>query len=104
MKYALAKELKDAGFPQHIEKKGRTGFFSEGTKGEDYYVPTLEELVSAIGEDFDLLCFDARGSSDVRFGRGYRREEKWSASSWSRKSGFGNTPTEAVARLWLALN
>jgi hypothetical protein len=54
MDYALVKELKDAGFPQenrdghYEEANGRYGW---GPSKKTVYVPTLEELIEAIGED-----------------------------------------------------
>lgn len=82
MDYNLAKQLKDRGFPQ---MDGR--YLNNG----EVYVPTLEELIEACGTEF---------------GRFIRQEhDSWIASSETNKeTGYGSTPTEAVAKLWLALN
>jgi len=77
MSNELARELQDAGW-------GR---------GKDDYCPpslmcceiTLEELIEACGDDLNIL---------VRGKDGF----------WYAESDQGKTPTEAVARLWLALN
>ena len=85
--YELAKELKDAGFPE-----------SEGQRIHDhtvnpplhYYLPTLEELIEACIDDKFLLIHD---------------EDGWYAEN---KPGMSpsdcKTPLEAVARLWLDIN
>jgi hypothetical protein len=50
----------------------------------------LEELIEAIREDFGSLALNARGN--------------WCAiSKFGDIGAIGSTPTEAVARLWLAL-
>lgn len=113
MNYELAKELKDAGFPQYghnydeggnrcivqgrfIEGNAKDGGTLEGTA----YAPTLSELIEACGEDFKYLS--------------KRDDGKWVGGNHSGKIvhgeytehsyQFGETPSEAVARLWLALN
>ena len=88
MKYELAKELKDGGFPQNPFH--HPGMYSYETKGGEgrAYAPTLEELIEACGESFEM--FD-------RFGKGWR-------AVGANSTAYGATPTEAVARLWLALN
>ena len=105
--YDLAKRLKDAGFPQKgngyvilnplTDKEIEEGFdaFSEvpvETK-EDIYIPTLSELIEALGNDFYQL-------------------EKTPVSNWKAtgtKNGLeyvsyeGLTGIEAVALLYLKL-
>ena len=131
MKYELALKLKNAGFPQVFEPpfnffypdkedngginhcsgqevdggcyglgisrgKIRDWSFENKYNGEDVTVlikvPTLEELIEACGEDFKNL---------------YVFKETWYAC-WSNitttRAGSGETPTEAVAMLWLSLN
>lgn len=90
MTYELAKELKDAGFPQTGKGNfyGGDGSALGGTTIDVVYKPTLSELIEAC-VDFQSLIkrssieFEARGSDDRC---------------------LGLTPEEAVARLWLALN
>lgn len=110
MNYELAKELKDAGFPQWAEEP-RTGAraytnereiveYDDGfwRNGEPVYsIPTLEELIEACG---DIVL--------------WKNGEQWSADFFNGKDKIyideyfdpnnGTTPTEAVARLWLSLN
>ncbi len=91
MDYELAKALKDAGFPQ----------IGRGTRvpppdmivahRDDFaYVPTLEQLIEACGEEF--LSLTQRDNAD------------WSSESVEYRTLNAATPIEAVARLWLALN
>lgn len=113
MKYELAKELKDAGFPQKVYTG--TTFYPYPDSNERVWVedsephfhddiavkkPTLSELIEACGEGFDSLYKD-------------RTDNSWHASivvkvlpKGAHESQYmkGATPEEAVARLWLALN
>lgn len=100
MNYELAKQLKDAGFPQqihddamYVDSDGRSTH--EPTihwlNGEIAYIPTLSELIAACGDDFirlDKCAHDwwATGLVD----------------GWDEFN--GKTPEEAVANLWLSLN
>ena len=110
MDYELAKRLKDAGFnfrkvdPRHIVIESRFGEeLGEDTNvmifgfikavafnKEWFYVPILEELISACGDGF----FQLQNFYDVRV---------WVASMMG-KMGRGKTPSEAVANLWISLN
>jgi hypothetical protein len=96
MLYELAKELKDAGFPQ---KEGK--YATSWEPPDSAYLPTLEELIEACGERFNVLRSVHNHQGNII---------EWVASA---ESGFDRkaeklvvhpTPTEAVARLWLALN
>ena len=98
MNYELVKELKDAG----LEQVGWGHFICEHNQveilcpnkcaEETYcYRPTLSELIDACGEEFNSL---------------YRIEKGWAVAGGGRIFGAvrkGKTPSEAVARLWLAL-
>ena len=112
MDYILAKELKDAGFAQDTElgfgQRSPTGkgdwlYVPTGKPSSDMvYFPTLEELIEACGTAFALLNY----SSGVK---SMRTEETLTWVAGGYKAGLlvdysGSTPTEAVARLWLALN
>lgn len=115
--YELAKELKDAGFPQAFAA-GMNFYYSDNDKAEHHLwlkdalsndniphctkKPTLSELIEACGEEFDALF---SGWEDIH--KGYRDKDKqWRADATNRTgySCAGSTPEEAVARLWLALN
>jgi len=109
MNYELAQELKDAGFPnikdlQH--RQGREFILSDGSvpvyslgnaeNVTDWFIPILEELIEACGKQFDRLI-------------SYHDTGDWEATSEKDSDGYfksasGKTPTEAVARLWLALH
>lgn len=98
MNYELAKELKDAGFLQPDKDNYYPGDYLGGhAENERAYAPTLEELIEACGENNFTLQhpngadFWTAGTSDTWMG------DKTAV-------GQGSTPTEAVARLWLALN
>jgi hypothetical protein len=94
MNYELAKELKDAGFPQ---KSMTIGFPEEYGPG-GVYLPSLEELIEACGDGIVAVQKDGPGKWDAvdEWEEYYPPEVKKGAS--------GSTPTEAAARLWLALN
>jgi len=87
--YELAKSLMDAGFPQ-IGKGRLIGSPNKlvWRSSDRVYAPTLEELIDACGENF--------GSLD-------KQNDGWRASANYDQSCLAETPTEAVARLWLAL-
>jgi hypothetical protein len=86
MNYELAKQLKEAGFPE-----------TDCLCGSDYGDhPSLSELIEACGDNHFELERDWFNGTD-----------KWRALYWFEgnvKSGFGSTPEEAVAKLWIALN
>jgi hypothetical protein len=107
MFYELAKNLKDEGFPQDgsfvywgtaAEFKKSREFAGpchrlEAPAGTTLVTsPTLSELIEACGESFFAL---------IR-----APDNKWKAVARAEVSGgiFGDTPEEAVARLWRALN
>ena len=105
MNYELAKQLKDAGFPQGGQWEkwlcncaiSKTRQYSKvhdwNTEHcppkEAIYVPTLEELIEACGVGTQLHYHSARSTAMSSQVIGMFHER---------------TPTEAVARLWLALN
>lgn len=97
--YELAKRLKDAGFSQ----VGSSGIYPEGNREHNpknlCYVPTLEELIEAVGDEFGGL---------IQFHKDNGTSDKWIAHNYTTLIGYieieGETPSEAVANLWLALN
>jgi len=88
----LAKELKEAGFPQaiHYNSGGVADYLETGANGKTQIVsvPTLEELIETCGTDFHWV---GRVSYAPFLARGQIMQAT------------GYTPIEAVARLWLAL-
>lgn len=109
MTYELAKELKDAGFPQEGEGSVlfdpyclETGKVHD-TSHCEAYVPTLSELIEACGEKFGvLLRRDKEANYDEKI---FPPNWIWGAASkeFYDQHVFAATPEEAVARLWLAL-
>jgi hypothetical protein len=95
MNYELAEELKNAGFPQ-------TDGEYIGSSGKECLIPKLGQLIDACGvERFWQL--ESRNIS----------QGQWNASGYKKTrnrdevtivSGYGSTPEQAVANLWLALN
>jgi len=109
MDYTLAKELKDAGYPQ----KDGTHTFEDGALRAGWsptdnsaYVPSLEELIDACPKDLPRGDTFTLGS-----GKG---GQSWTATYFDFRNNritseevfiqSAATPIEAVARLWLALN
>src|SRR3990167_855749 len=107
MNYKLAKQLKDAGFPQdrdygyvYLEPwQGPIHIYdfccSPETDGKDYvYVPTLSELIEACKDSFMMIRKDPS------------RDKPWCA--YGIKDSYPSindcdTAEEAVANLWLKL-
>ena len=100
MKYKLAKQLKDAGFPQIkvggnywiAQDKPLPQIWGQAPE-ETVLIPTLSELIEACGDDLDSLV---RDMSENKLWIAYRQD--------GDGSGEGKTPGEAVAKLWLKLN
>lgn len=95
----LAKELRDAGFPQKPTGLWlKEGVRKEGIK-EETFIPELKDLIEACGDWF-WLCNEGKEEKEG--------EMRWHATSTLDKEKhlhtFGSTPEIAVARLWLALN
>jgi hypothetical protein len=104
MTYELAKQLKEAGWPQvfeygarfydgsyddHWERIWIDGMLRERADKTCVVKPTLEQLIKACGKHlYELTNLE---------------EEGWEAHSVIVFSQKGNTPDEAVARLWLAI-
>lgn len=108
MNYELAKELKEAGFPQELEGKfinSESDILETIYRDGSVYLPTLSELIEACGDGFWELGKKPLGELDPD----YRKD--WETKGFSGKVGEqrmhetrGSTPEEAVAKLWLALN
>ena len=92
MTYDLALQLKNAGFPFKSYEWAPEfyGLYSYVSKDEETLkVPLLEELIEACGGfKFKLV----------------RGQVGWFAETKGVFSAGSQTPTEAVARLWLALH
>jgi hypothetical protein len=103
MKYELAKQLKDMGFPQNpVGRQGQLNAaqFMENEKIELCYFPTLSELIEACGDGFKNLDRDTTTEELFWLCNNYFEKEGEVSTSMTE----GKTPEEAVANLWLALN
>jgi hypothetical protein len=95
MKYEVAEQLRYAGFPQG----GNGSWIGAPDKivlrsGERVYIPTLEELIAACGADFRDLHYWSTHNPPV-----------WQATGPIHAEPiYEQTPLEAVAKLWLAIN
>ena len=107
MKYKLAKQLKDAGFPQRNERI----LYCYPLKEDNVAYPILEELIEACNcQCFNLDKRAKWASGGQWFCEGSILKEgeddiKVDLNKMPEltKRGFGDTPEEAVANLWLEL-
>jgi hypothetical protein len=93
MKNELARELRKAGFVFKFHIVVGDGINTEDSFEE--HDPTLEELIEACGNELrNLMADDTTGT------------RRWVANSdlYLFGDAYGSTPTEAVARLWIALH
>lgn len=100
MTYELAKQLKDAGFPQN------------GTPLNMVNYADLSELIEACGDDFRNL--EKHDEEEINMAAILDIDSRWTAYGTEKERNdkrlalipnyFGSTPEEAVANLWLALN
>ena len=125
MNYELAKELKEAGLkPIWLDAPDESKNFYGGRIIYGYthpdfvpegaiYRPNLSELIEACGDPFaalyhrntaELVCNDLHGKEVIRGKDWVARYYDIKLGSFNEKFGWGDTPEEAVARLWLALN
>lgn len=114
--YELAKRLKEAGYPQEVygnyicphypgEKFGVLNCqCGKDAKEGLAYVPTLEELIEACGDEFKSLWqTEPDETGQIHWGA----DVKWDYRKKVMTEGhqvFGDSPIEAVANLWLAVN
>jgi len=103
MNYKLAKQLKDAGFPQgKFENNNYLSpfgvpkeIFVKEFPNEVAYNPTLSELIDACGDGTGVVRINSKESN------------AWNKRLYDPdKANYfaGKTPEEAVAKLWLKLN
>ena len=104
----LARELKEKGYPQEgtLDKfiGGETSVFDRA------YAPTTDDLLEQLGDEFYSLKRELKTHSDTSRGRGgyagqmVTEETIWYASSANHiYIKHGNSPVEALTRLWIAL-
>jgi hypothetical protein len=99
--YKLAKELKDAGFPQLVKQGYMVHDWVNYPDAEHYYEPTVSELIEACGEGFEQLQRNYTG--EPMGGPG-----KWLAchtpdNGETSDCVVADSAEEAVAKLWLEL-
>jgi hypothetical protein len=110
--YELAKQLKDAGWKFQLQKHWNVVeipmlWGNVLIDGEVYIQPTFSELIGACGDRFYALRKDIYrdGNKFMAMSTGVT---EYTDNRGSYKSynlfGYGKTPEEAVARLWLELN
>jgi len=88
--YPLARKLKDAGFPQSELAR------AQHKAGYDYVsLPSLSTLIEACGSNFGALAREV----DCWLACGYISEY----GEW-KNAHAGDTPEDAVARLWLSIH
>ena len=103
MIYELAKQLKDAGFPRVDQlNTPQPQFFEDEAHEKPIKTPTLSELIAACETITDGNFFNLYSTvSAIRGGR--ILIALGNALSVNKVEGWGKTPEEAVANLWLAL-
>jgi hypothetical protein len=94
MNYELAKQLKDAGFPQQENSYQAIQTYPAKNAGVIPYYPSLSELIEACGDRFNSVCREPDGMWWA----------DWESKPLELEGDRATTPEEAVARLWLALN
>jgi hypothetical protein len=118
MNYELAKQLKEAGFP---EKDGQRLHDWTVEPSRHYYVPAPEEIIEEIGDEFKCLrnfrhemwAAHGRVEGDKQWKKGWGGDE-WVAEAVSNHTGdegttgpisaTGSMPDEALARLYITLH
>ena len=125
MNYALAKQLKDVGYKQeglwgicflpekeshsnsgvrYVRRMHYRTFPWKSHKSFTYggyepiVLPTLSELILACGDRFERL-----ERINEKLSPGFKNGDKWQAMGY-REIEYADSPEEAVAKLWLALN
>lgn len=103
MNYKLAKQLKDAGFPQYEsdyffanhEERGLEVEQVDSATGEHLAdFPSLSQLIKSCGDEFVELQRVPNTETGVT----------WCAIAGNGVFRVGSTPKESVANLWLELN
>ena len=102
--YKLAKELKDAGFlfkrdaiwceSLYNTKPTEMDFETVWNKGKGFYDPTLSELIEACESGTNPFVLESS----------LHPVKKWHAVLVAQVDAYGETPEEAVVKLYIALN
>jgi len=96
MNYDTAKKLKEAGFPKKT-------WLVLGPDRYRFHMPTLSELIEACGQCLSHIKRLRVNDADYWWAVSHcgHPEHEWSGNNLEE---CGETPEEAVANLWLALN
>lgn len=110
MNYKLAKQLKEAGFPQeslwterdqepsrYYNDNGKRIRYRHFESDTDIKIPTLSELIEACGDRFKSLARSIKGDFFVAEDAEENIDECVAFQT-------GKTPEEAVVNLWLKLH
>lgn len=104
MDYTIAKRLKEAGFPQHVDDiKGMTNVAWRAPLciGDPaVYVPTSDELIEELGDKFAILSYSPESD------RKWIAQPRYSKLNEEQVGSIGlrDTPLEALAGLYIALH
>lgn len=106
MTYEQALKLKNAGFPHDGYSKGDIVLddviCEQCNDKHDAYAPTLSELIEVCGDKFGALQHQRVLDAQTWLAYSANIENKLGIESHIVQQ--GDTPEEAVANLWLALN
>jgi hypothetical protein len=94
MTYELAKQLKDAGYPQPAFDSDHMDFWIKGGEGM-FFRPTLSELIEA--------CHTRQLTIEQKWIEGSNKPQ-WFVSHWVYTIGPYDTLEETIAHLWLRIN
>jgi hypothetical protein len=111
MDYELAKQLKEARFPLKGSPSCKKEHSHKGDDCEYGFYPTLSELIEACGNTWTEEGLE----KPARFSLSWDKYPDSETGAWmatyfeedgfpTGNAGYGDTPEEAVARLWLVLN
>lgn len=113
MNYELARSLKNVGFPQKLSKPStHYGEIAlDINRDEVPYIPNLGELIEACNpikaDDFGLYLDGDRWCAYYRYFGNFEHNNKFKDSDEGYSVDLeehGQTPEEAVANLYIALN
>jgi len=111
MNYKLAKQLKDAGFSQKDHYDENDNLVQFYNNGEFVSIPTLSELIEACRQLTinDLVIWEANGNWFAGIKEMPKKEYTVLSDTHTmevpyEKYKIGETPQEALAKLWLKLN
>lgn len=109
MDYELCKKLKENGFPQDgngmwWNRSVELAMSNLKLEVSEAYVPTLDELIEACGDEIALFKMGNQWTAVKH--AGIEKALNWMGVNvhLTEFDAKGSTPSEAVANLWLKLN